>query len=125
MAFIVTNQSRNILSKKIHDIGQYQSFLNNIHNFVYVIGSYCHFIGRDQANQGLKFRELCIRSLLAGFCLHSVVRDIANGVTSDTFSRELCEESCGHNCISTALTLTRVFLYSKAKQLKPKPNVAS
>ncbi|KAJ6751615.1 hypothetical protein OIU85_002082 [Salix viminalis] len=85
MASNVTNQSRNVFSKKL--MANKEEALDNINLFsvitiisfillvpaaIFMEGfkftpSYLQFA----ANQGLNVRELCIRSLLAGFCFHS------------------------------------------------------
>ncbi|CAN6708817.1 unnamed protein product [Malus baccata var. baccata] len=81
MASNVTNQSRNVLSKK------FMESLDNINLFsvitivsfillvpsailsegVKFTPSYLH----SAANEGLNIKELCVRSLLAGFCFHT------------------------------------------------------
>ncbi|KAL1173241.1 hypothetical protein V6Z11_A05G400000 [Gossypium hirsutum] len=85
MASNVTNQSRNVLSKKF--MVKNEETLDNINLFsIITIISFMLLVPaaillegvkfspsylQSAANQGLNIRELCIRSLLAGFCLHS------------------------------------------------------
>ncbi|EOY02454.1 Phosphoenolpyruvate/phosphate translocator 2 isoform 2 [Theobroma cacao] len=85
MASNVTNQSRNVLSKKF--MVRKEDTLDNINLFsVITIISFILLVPtaillegvkftpsylQSAANQGLNVKELCIRSLLAGFCFHS------------------------------------------------------
>nr|KJB75890.1 hypothetical protein B456_012G063100 [Gossypium raimondii] len=157
MASNVTNQSRNVLSKKF--MVKNEETLDNINLFsIITIISFMLLVPaaillegvkfspsylQSAANQGLNIRELCIRSLLAGFCLHSyqqVSYMILQMVSPVTHSVGNCVKRVvviiasviffqtpvsPINSLGTTLALTGVFLYSKAKQLKPKPKVAS
>ncbi|XP_021593829.1 phosphoenolpyruvate/phosphate translocator 2, chloroplastic isoform X2 [Manihot esculenta] len=85
MASNVTNQSRNVLSKKL--MVNREETLDNINLFsVITIISFTLLAPtailmdgikftpaylQSAANQGLNVRELCLRALLTGFCLHS------------------------------------------------------
>ncbi|TYI30666.1 hypothetical protein ES332_A05G403300v1 [Gossypium tomentosum] len=153
MASNVTNQSRNVLSKKF--MVKNEDTLDNINLFsIITIISFMLLVPaaillegvkfspsylQSAANQGLNIRELCIRSLLAGFCLHSyqqVSYMILQMVSPVTHSVGNCVKRVvviiasviffqtpvsPINSLGTTLALTGVFLYSKAKQLKPKP----
>ncbi|XP_016751520.2 phosphoenolpyruvate/phosphate translocator 2, chloroplastic isoform X2 [Gossypium hirsutum] len=155
MASNVTNQSRNVLSKKF--MVKNEETLDNINLFsIITIISFMLLVPaaillegvkfspsylQSAANQGLNIRELCIRSLLAGFCLHSyqqVSYMILQMVSPVTHSVGNCVKRVvviiasviffqtpvsPINSLGTTLALTGVFLYSKAKQLKPKPKV--
>ncbi|XP_024015155.1 phosphoenolpyruvate/phosphate translocator 2, chloroplastic isoform X2 [Eutrema salsugineum] len=121
MASNVTNQSRNVLSKKFM---VEKDALDNINLFsVITIISFIllvpvailidgfkftpsHF--QLATSQGLTVKEFCFMSLLPGVCLHSYqqvrpyssgfVYDIRDGVSSHTLCREL-REACGGYCI--------------------------
>ncbi|KAJ6298596.1 hypothetical protein OIU76_019701 [Salix suchowensis] len=85
MASNVTNQSRNVFSKKL--MANKEEALDNINlfsvitiiSFILLVPAAIFMEGfkftpsylQSAANQGLNVRELCIRSLLAGFCFHS------------------------------------------------------
>ncbi|KAK8676360.1 hypothetical protein V6N13_034410 [Hibiscus sabdariffa] len=156
MASNVTNQSRNVLSKKF--MVRNEETLDNINLFsVITIISFILLVPaaillegvkfspsylQSAANQGLNIRELCIRSLLAGFCFHSyqqVSYMILQMVSPVTHSVGNCVKRVvviissviffqtpvsPINSLGTTLALAGVFLYSRAKQLKPKPKAA-
>ncbi|KAJ9152872.1 hypothetical protein P3X46_026383 [Hevea brasiliensis] len=85
MASNVTNQSRNVLSKKL--MVNKEGSLDNINlfsiitiiSFILLAPTAIFLDGikftpaylQSAANQGLNVRALCLRSLLTGFCLHS------------------------------------------------------
>ncbi|KAJ6314671.1 hypothetical protein OIU78_018198 [Salix suchowensis] len=138
MASNVTNQSRNVFSKKL--MANKEEALDNINLFsVITIISFILL-----ANQGLNVRELCIRSLLAGFCFHSyqqvsyMILQMVNPVThsvGNCVKRVVVVVSSIFffqtpvspiNSIGTAMALAGVFLYSRAKRMKPetKPKAA-
>ncbi|XVE67899.1 hypothetical protein DITRI_Ditri09bG0025000 [Diplodiscus trichospermus] len=156
MASNVTNQSRNVLSKKF--MVRKEDTLDNINLFsVITIISFILLVPaaillegvkftpsylQSAANQGLNIRELCIRSLLVGFCFlsyqqvsymilqmvspvtHSVgncVKRVVVIVSSVIFFQTPVSPI---NSLGTTLALIGVFLYSKAKQMKPKPKAA-
>ncbi|XP_055961100.1 phosphoenolpyruvate/phosphate translocator 2, chloroplastic-like isoform X2 [Mercurialis annua] len=117
MASNVTNQSRNVLSK--------------------------NFMLNQEANQGLNVRELCVRALLAGFCFHSyqqvsyMILQMVNPVThavGNCVKRVVVIISSviffqtpisPMNSLGTAVALAGVFLYSRAKRIKPMPTQTS
>ncbi|GAV67949.1 EamA domain-containing protein/TPT domain-containing protein [Cephalotus follicularis] len=153
MASNVTNQSRNVLSKKF--MVKKEETLDNI-NLFSVITIICFvlvvpvaiFMEGDKftpsflqsaASQGLNVKELCVRSLLAGFCFHGyqqVSYGILQMVSPITHSVGNCVKRVvviissviffqipvsPINSLGTALALAGVFLYSRAKRMKPKP----
>ncbi|XP_039047448.1 phosphoenolpyruvate/phosphate translocator 2, chloroplastic-like [Hibiscus syriacus] len=156
MASNVTNQSRNVFSKKF--MVRNEETLDNINifsiitiiSFILLVPAAILLEGvkfspsylQTAANQGLNVRELCIRSLLAGFCFHSyqqVSYMILQMVSPVTHSVGNCVKRVvviissiiffqtpvsPINSLGTTLALTGVFLYSRAKQLKPKPKSA-
>ncbi|EOY02453.1 Phosphoenolpyruvate/phosphate translocator 2 isoform 1 [Theobroma cacao] len=156
MASNVTNQSRNVLSKKF--MVRKEDTLDNINLFsVITIISFILLVPtaillegvkftpsylQSAANQGLNVKELCIRSLLAGFCFHSyqqVSYMILQMVSPVTHSVGNCVKRVvvivssviffqtpvsPINSLGTAVALAGVFLYSKAKRMKPKPKAA-
>lgn len=152
MASNLTNQTRNVLSKKF--MVNKEEALDNINLFsiITIISflllapvailtegvkfspSYLQFA----ANQGLNVRELCVRSLLAGFCFHTyqqVSYMILQMVSPVTHSVGNCVKRVvviissviffqtpvtPINSLGTAVALAGVFLYSRAKRIKPK-----
>ncbi|XP_027358640.1 phosphoenolpyruvate/phosphate translocator 2, chloroplastic-like isoform X2 [Abrus precatorius] len=91
------------------------------------------------ASQGLNIRELCVRSVLAAFCFHAyqqVSYMILQMVSPVTHSVGNCVKRVvviissviffqtpvsPINTIGTAFALVGVFLYSRAKRIKPMP----
>ncbi|KAI9177983.1 hypothetical protein LWI28_021345 [Acer negundo] len=85
MASNVTNQSRNVLSKKF--MARKEDTLDNINlfsvitiiSFILLVPAAIFIEGlkftprhlQSVASQGLNIRELCVRSLIAGFCFHA------------------------------------------------------
>uniref|UniRef100_A0A2P2PJ03 Sugar phosphate transporter domain-containing protein n=1 Tax=Rhizophora mucronata TaxID=61149 RepID=A0A2P2PJ03_RHIMU len=156
MASNVTNQSRNVLSKKF--MVNKEEALDNINLFsVITIISFALLVPaaiflegfkftpsylQSAANQGLNVKKLCIRSLLAGFCFHSyqqvsyMILQMVNAVTHSVgncvkrvvviFSSVIFFQTpvSPINSLGTAVALAGVFLYSRAKQIKPKPKAA-
>ncbi|KAB5521084.1 hypothetical protein DKX38_025403 [Salix brachista] len=158
MASNVTNQSRNVFSKKL--MANKEEALDNINlfsvitiiSFILLVPAAIFMEGfkftpsylQSAANQGLNVRELCIRSLLAGFCLHSyqqvsyMILQMVNPVThavGNCVKRVVVIVSSviffqtpvsPINSIGTAMALAGVFLYSRAKRMKPetKPKAA-
>ncbi|KAF5746875.1 Phosphoenolpyruvate/phosphate translocator 2 isoform 1 [Tripterygium wilfordii] len=152
MASNVTNQSRNVLSKKF--MVQKEETLDNINlfsvitviSFVLLVPVAIFMEGikftpsflQSAANQGLNVRELCVRSLMAGFCFHAyqqVSYMILQMVSPVTHSVGNCVKRVvviissviffqtpvsPVNSIGTAVALAGVFLYSRAKRIKPK-----
>ncbi|KAJ9541770.1 hypothetical protein OSB04_028276 [Centaurea solstitialis] len=129
MASNITNQSRNVLSKKF--MVRKEEALDNINlfsvitiiSFILLIPFPFLFEGfkltpdylKAAASEGVNVRELCIRSVLAGFCFHSYqqdyvdfsfVYDTTNGITSDTCGGELSEAGGGHSIICYLLSDT-------------------
>ncbi|CAL5370533.1 unnamed protein product [Camellia sinensis] len=152
MASNLTNQSRNVLSKKF--MVNKEEALDNINLFsiITIISfvllapiailmegvkfspSFLQFA----ASQGLNVRELCVRALLAGFCFHTYqqvsymilqmvspvshavgncVKRVVVIVSSVIFFQTPVSPING---LGTAVALAGVFLYSRAKCIKPK-----
>nr|GEV84917.1 phosphoenolpyruvate/phosphate translocator 2, chloroplastic-like [Tanacetum cinerariifolium] len=152
MASNVTNQSRNVLSKKF--MVRKEEALDNINLFsvmtiislfllipfayllegVKLTPEYLQFLG----SQGVNVKELCVRSILAGIFFHSYqqvsymilemvspvthavgncVKRVVVIVSSILFFRTPVSPL---NSLGTGLALAGVFLYSKAKRIKPK-----
>ncbi|KAI3520750.1 hypothetical protein L1887_10201 [Cichorium endivia] len=152
MASNVTNQSRNVLSKKF--MVRKEEALDNINLFsVITIISFILLIPfafslegfkltpdylQTAASQGVNVRELCVRSVLAGVCFHSyqqvsyMILQMVNPVThavGNCVKRVVVIVSSviffqtpvsPINSLGTALALAGVFLYSRAKRIKPK-----
>ncbi|XP_021892027.1 phosphoenolpyruvate/phosphate translocator 2, chloroplastic-like isoform X2 [Carica papaya] len=156
MASNVTNQSRNVLSKKL--MVKKEDSLDNINlfsvitiiSFILLVPAAILIEGNKfspshlqfTASQGLNIRELCMRWLLAGFCFHSyqqVSYMILQMVSPVTHSVGNCVKRVAVivssvlffktpvlpiNSLGTAVALAGVFLYSRAKRMKPEPKVA-
>ncbi|OMO69435.1 Drug/metabolite transporter [Corchorus olitorius] len=156
MASNVTNQSRNVLSKRL--MIKKEDTLDNINLFsVITVISFFLLVPcaillegvrftpsyfQSLANQGVNVKELCIRALLAGICFHSyqqVSYSILQMVSPVTHSVGNCVKRVVVivssviffqnpvsfiNSLGTAVALAGVFLYSRAKRLKPKPKAA-
>ncbi|KAM1015106.1 phosphoenolpyruvate/phosphate translocator 2, chloroplastic-like [Malus sylvestris] len=154
MASNVTNQSRNVLSKKF--MVKKEESLDNINlfsvitiiSFILLVPSAILLEGvkftpaylQSAANQGLNIKELCVRSLLAGFCFHTyqqVSYMILQMVSPVTHAVGNCVKRVvvivssviffqtpvsPINSLGTAIALAGVFLYSRAKRTKPKPS---
>ncbi|PQQ15802.1 hypothetical protein Pyn_33582 [Prunus yedoensis var. nudiflora] len=133
MASNLTNQSRNVLSKKL--MVKKEESLDNINlfsvitiiSFILLVPSAILLEGvkftpaylHSAASQGLNIRELCVRSLLAGFCFHTYQQRVVVIVSSVIFFQIPVSPI---NSLGTGLALAGVFLYSRAKRIKPKPN---
>ncbi|XP_062010163.1 phosphoenolpyruvate/phosphate translocator 2, chloroplastic-like isoform X1 [Rosa rugosa] len=156
MASNITNQSRNVLSKKF--MAKKEESLDNINlfsvitiiSFILLLPSAILLEGvkfspsylQSAANQGLNIKELCVRSLVAGFCFHTyqqVSYMILQMVSPVTHAVGNCVKRVvvivssviffqtpvsPINSLGTALALAGVFLYSRAKRIKPKPKAA-
>ncbi|XP_044503778.1 phosphoenolpyruvate/phosphate translocator 2, chloroplastic-like [Mangifera indica] len=156
MASNVTNQSRNVLSKKF--MVNKEETLDNINLFsVITIISFTLLVPaaifiegvkftpsflQSAAMKGLNIRELCLKLLLTGFCFHSyqqvsyMILQMLSPVThavGNCVKRVVVIVSAvlffqipvsPINCLGTALALAGVFLYSRAKRMKPKPKTA-
>ncbi|CAI9272763.1 unnamed protein product [Lactuca saligna] len=152
MASNVTNQSRNVLSKKF--MVRKEEALDNINLFsVITIISFILLIPfmfllegfkftpeylQSAASRGVNVRELCVRSVLAGVCFHSyqqvsyMILQMVNPVThavGNCVKRVVVIVSSviffqtpvsPINSLGTGLALAGVFLYSRAKRIKPK-----
>lgn len=155
MASNLTNQSRNVLSKKF--MVRKEDALDNINLFsvitiiAFILLIPCALITegvkfspsyfQSAASQGLNVKELCVRSVLAGVCFHSYqqisymilqmvspvthavgncVKRVVVIVSSVLFFRTPVSPI---NSLGTALALAGVFLYSRAKRMKPNPKV--
>ncbi|AAF01540.1 putative phosphate/phosphoenolpyruvate translocator [Arabidopsis thaliana] len=150
MASNVTNQSRNVLSKKFM-VGK--DALDNINLFsIITIISFILLVPlailidgfkvtpSHLQVAGLSVKEFCIMSLLAGVCLHSyqqVSYMILEMVSPVTHSVGNCVKRVvvitssilffktpvsPLNSIGTATALAGVYLYSRAKRVQVKPN---
>ncbi|KAD5961125.1 hypothetical protein R6Q59_014110 [Mikania micrantha] len=152
MASNVTNQTRNVLSKKF--MSRKEEALDNINLFsVMTIIAFILLIPfafflegfkltpeylQFAASQGVNVRELCVRSILTGIFFHSYqqvsymilgmvspvthavgncVKRVVVIVSSVIFFRTPVSPV---NSLGTGLALAGVFLYSKAKRIKPK-----
>ncbi|XP_004489250.1 phosphoenolpyruvate/phosphate translocator 2, chloroplastic-like [Cicer arietinum] len=153
MASNLTNQSRNVLSKKL--MANEEEALDNINLYsVITIISFFLLVPcaillegvkftpsylQSAASQGLNVRELCVRSVLAAFCFHAyqqVSYGILQKVSPVTHSVGNCVKRVvvivssviffqtpvsPINALGTAVALVGVFLYSRAKRIKPMP----
>lgn len=157
MASNLTNQSRNVFSKKF--MVKEEEALDNINLFsmitiisfillvpaailmegIKLTPSYLQYTA---ASQGLHVRELCVRLLLAGFCLHSyqqvsyMILQMVSPVThavGNCLKRVVVIVSSviffqtpvsPINSLGTAMALAGVFLYSRVKRLRGKPKDA-
>ncbi|CAL1391770.1 unnamed protein product [Linum trigynum] len=153
MASNVTNQSRNVLSKKL--MVQKEETLDNVNlfsvitiiSFLLLVPSAIYIEGikftpsylKSAANQGLNVKQLCLRSLLAGFCFHSyqqvsymilgMVNPVSHAVGNCLKRVVVIVSSIFFfhtpvtpiNSLGTAMALLGVGLYSRAKRIKPKP----
>ncbi|XP_013684247.1 phosphoenolpyruvate/phosphate translocator 2, chloroplastic isoform X1 [Brassica napus] len=162
MASNVTNQSRNVLSKKFmveKFVVLKQEALDNINLFsiitiislvllvpVAILIDGFKFTPSQlhlATSQGLTVKEFCLMSLLAGVCLHSyqqVSYMILEMVSPVTHSVGNCVKRVvviassilffktpvsPLNSIGTATALAGVYLYTRAKKVKPNPNSKS
>ncbi|CAO2836813.1 unnamed protein product [Amaranthus hypochondriacus] len=152
MASNLTNQSRNVLSKKL--MVKEEEGLDNI-NLFSIITLLCFLILLPSAilidglkftptyfqlaaSQGVNVRELWVKALVAGLCFHTyqqVSYMILGSVSAVTHSVGNCLKRVvvivssvlffqtpisPLNSFGTALALAGVFLYTRAKRLKPK-----
>ncbi|KAB2610221.1 phosphoenolpyruvate/phosphate translocator 2 [Pyrus ussuriensis x Pyrus communis] len=136
MASNVTNQSRNVLNKKfmesLDNINLFSvitiiSFILLVPSAILLEGvkftpSYLH----SAANQGLNIKELCVRSLLVSYMILQMVSPVTHAV-GNCMKRVVVIVSSViffQTPVSpiNALDLAGVFLYTRAKRLKPKPN---
>ncbi|KAK7266063.1 hypothetical protein RIF29_18703 [Crotalaria pallida] len=151
MASNLTNQSRNVLSKKL--MTNEEETLDNINlysvitiiSFIMLVPCAIFLDGfkftpsylQSAVSQGLNVRELCVRSVLAAFCFHAyqqVSYGILQLVSPVTHSVGNCVKRVVVivssviffqtpvslvNTLGTAVALVGVFLYSRAKRMKP------
>ncbi|XP_073273943.1 triose phosphate/phosphate translocator, non-green plastid, chloroplastic-like [Primulina huaijiensis] len=153
MASNLTNQSRNVLSKKF--MVKKEESLDNISLFsVITIMSFFLMVLPTIFMEGIKFtpsyiqaagldvREICIRSILAALCFHAyqqVSYMILQRVSPVTHSVGNCVKRVvvivssvlffhtavsPLNSIGTGIALAGVFLYSRVKGIKPKAKTA-
>ncbi|XP_057791700.1 phosphoenolpyruvate/phosphate translocator 2, chloroplastic [Salvia miltiorrhiza] len=152
MASNVTNQTRNVFSKKL--MRKNEEGLDNVNlfsiitiiSFLFLLPAAIIMEGvkfgpsyfQYAASEGLNVKELCVRALLSGLCFHSYqqvsyyilgmvnpvthavgnsVKRVAVIVSSVIFFRTPVSLV---NSLGTALALAGVFLYSRAKKMKPK-----
>ncbi|MED6169912.1 holo-[acyl-carrier-protein] synthase [Stylosanthes scabra] len=154
MASNLTNQSRNVLSKKLM-VNEEETLDNiNLYSLITIISffllvPFTIFLEgfkftpsylQSAACQGLNVRELCVRSVLAAFCFHAyqqVSYGILQMVSPVSHSVGNCVKRvvvivssviffqiplAPLNMLGTGVALVGVFLYSRAKQIKPKPH---
>ncbi|TKY73509.1 Phosphoenolpyruvate/phosphate translocator 1 [Spatholobus suberectus] len=153
MASNVTNQSRNVLSKKV--MVKKEDSMDNITLFsiitvmsffllapVAVFMEGVKFTPAYLQSAGLNVRQVYIRSLLAALCFHAyqqVSYMILQRVSPVTHSVGNCVKRVvvivssviffqtpvsPVNAFGTAIALTGVFLYSRVKRIKAKPKTA-
>ncbi|KAL8528200.1 hypothetical protein ACS0TY_005853 [Phlomoides rotata] len=152
MASNLTNQTRNVFSKKF--MVREEETLDNINlfslmtiiSFLLLAPAAILLEGvkfspsylQNAASQGLNVKELCIRALLSGFCFHTyqqisymilqMVSPVTHAVGNSVKRVVVIVSSVIFfqtpvsliNSLGTALALAGVFLYSKAKRIKPK-----
>ncbi|GAY46796.1 hypothetical protein CUMW_099740 [Citrus unshiu] len=122
MASNVTNQSRNVFSKKfmvrkedsLDNINLFSaitiiSFILSVPAAIFMEGAKFTPYLQSAASQDSNIRGLCVMSLLAGFCFHSyqqvqfsvycIIHDTTDGVTSKSLSRKQCEACCGDRVV--------------------------
>ncbi|XP_031501397.1 phosphoenolpyruvate/phosphate translocator 2, chloroplastic-like [Nymphaea colorata] len=150
MASNLANQSRNVLSKKLmankeecldninlFSIITIMSFFFMIPVTIFTEG--IKFTPAYLQSSGLNVQEVCIRSLLAAFCFHTyqqISYMILEMVSPVTHSVGNCVKRVvvivstvlffrtpvsPMNSLGTGVALAGVFLYSRLKRLKPKP----
>ncbi|XP_043703327.1 triose phosphate/phosphate translocator, non-green plastid, chloroplastic-like isoform X2 [Telopea speciosissima] len=153
MASNLTNQSRNVLSKKV--MVKKEESIDNITLFsIITIMSFIMCLPLTLFMEGVKFtpaymqaaglnvKEVCLRSLLAALCYHAyqqVSYMILQRVSPVTHSVGNCVKRVvvivtsvlffqtpvsPINSLGTGVALAGVFLYSRVKRIKPKPKVA-
>ncbi|XP_010248507.1 PREDICTED: triose phosphate/phosphate translocator, non-green plastid, chloroplastic-like [Nelumbo nucifera] len=153
MASNLSNQSRNVLSKKF--MVKKEESLDNITLFsIITIMSFILLAPVTLFMEGVKFtpsylqsaglnvREVCVRSLLAGLCFHAyqqVSYMILQRVSPVTHSVGNCVKRVvvivtsvlffrtpvsPINSLGTGVALAGVFLYSRVKRIKSKPKTA-
>ncbi|GAB2284229.1 holo-[acyl-carrier-protein] synthase [Dionaea muscipula] len=156
MASNLTNQSRNVFSKKL--MGNKEETLDNINlfsvitiiSFIFLVPAAIFIEGlkftpsylQFAATRGLNVRELLGRALISGFCFHTyqqvsyMILEMVSPVThsvGNCVKRVLVIVSSviffhtpvsPLNSLGTALALAGVFLYSRAKRMKPKQKAA-
>ncbi|XP_025700700.1 triose phosphate/phosphate translocator, non-green plastid, chloroplastic isoform X2 [Arachis hypogaea] len=153
MASNLTNQSRNVLSKKL--MVNEEETLDNINlyslitiiSFILLVPFTIFLEGvkftpsylQSAACQGLNVRELCVRSVLAAFCFHAY-QQVSYGILQMVSPVSHSVGNCVKrvvviassviffqiplsplNTLGTGVALVGVFLYSRVKQIKPKP----
>ncbi|KAK2663745.1 hypothetical protein Ddye_002319 [Dipteronia dyeriana] len=153
MASNLTNQSRNVLSKKV--MGTKEDSLDNITLFsIITIMSFILLAPAAVFMEGVKFtpayltsaglnvKELYVRSLIAALCFHAyqqVSYMILQRVSPVTHSVGNCVKRVvvivssvvvfktavtPINALGTGIALAGVFLYSRVKRIKPKAKAA-
>ncbi|KAL0431647.1 UNVERIFIED_CONTAM: Phosphoenolpyruvate/phosphate translocator 2, chloroplastic [Sesamum radiatum] len=149
MASNITNQTRNVFSKKL--MLREEETLDNINLFsIITIISFLFlapsaillegvkFSPSFLATQGFNVNDLCIRLILSGFCFHTyqqvsymilqMVSPVTHAVGNSVKRVVVIVSSVMFfqtpvspiNTLGTALALAGVFLYSRAKRIKPK-----
>ncbi|KAL1553363.1 holo-[acyl-carrier-protein] synthase [Salvia divinorum] len=152
MASNLTNQTRNVFSKKL--MRKNDESLDNINLFSIITIISFLFLApaaiilegvkfspsylQYAASEGLNVKELCVRALLSGLCFHTyqqvsyMILGMVNPVThavGNSVKRVVVIVSSviffrtpvsPVNSLGTALALAGVFLYSRAKKMKPK-----
>ncbi|GER41319.1 phosphoenolpyruvate/phosphate translocator 2 [Striga asiatica] len=152
MASNLTNQTRNVFSKKL--MVKNEENLDNINLFsiITVISfllltpaaillegvKFSPSYWQYATSQGLNVKDMCIRALLSGVCFHSyqqvsymilqMVSPVTHAVGNSVKRVVVIVSSVIFfqtpvspiNSLGTALALAGVFLYSRAKRIKPK-----
>ncbi|KAG6410213.1 hypothetical protein SASPL_128266 [Salvia splendens] len=152
MASNLTNQTRNVFSKKL--MCKNDESLDNINLFSIITTISFLFLApaaiflegvkfspsylQYAASEGLNVKELCVRALLSGLCFHTyqqvsyMILGMVNPVThavGNSVKRVVVIVSSviffrtpvsPVNSLGTGLALAGVFLYSRAKKMKPK-----
>ncbi|KAK1370277.1 Phosphoenolpyruvate/phosphate translocator 2, chloroplastic [Heracleum sosnowskyi] len=157
MASNITNQSRNVLSKKF--MVRKEDGLDNINLFsIMTIISFIlllptailtegirftpAYLQQYTTNQGFILKDLCLKAIVSGICFHSyqqisyMILDKVSAVThavANCVKRVVLIVACviffqtpvsPVNALGTSLALAGVFLYSRAKQMKPDQKIA-
>ncbi|KAJ4973450.1 hypothetical protein NE237_006624 [Protea cynaroides] len=153
MASNLTNQSRNVLSKKV--MVKKEESMDNITLFsIITVMSFIMCFPLTLFMEGVKFtpaymqtvglnvKEVCVRSVLAALCYHAyqqVSYMILQRVSPVTHSVGNCVKRVvvivasvlffrtpvsPINSLGTGVALAGVFLYSRVKRIKPKPKTA-
>ncbi|KAL8109852.1 phosphoenolpyruvate/phosphate translocator 2, chloroplastic-like [Apium graveolens] len=157
MASNITNQSRNVLSKKLmiseedglDDINLFS--IMTIISFILLLPTAIltegirftpAYLQQYTTNRGLILKDLCLKAIVSGICFHSyqqISYMILHKVSAVTHAVANCVKRVvlivasvlffqtpvsPVNALGTTLALAGVFMYSRAKQMKPNPKIA-